>query len=241
MNAIKREFISDVYEFKTNTALEANFEVSLPYPTSRKIYRHSSNEGSVIEFDMYGSKVKLFVADAKYRAVKQWGAYGVDTALGNFNNDINSINPADSDNKQDPLDYNLTDVELQSRFSTLRTISTAKASTDILMQYNDTEAAHWCRAQSIDGIGNLDLPNIYELMVIYLEADNLDALDPTAGQYPNMMLGHQATNGRFYNTSGRYWSSTEFNNNQARHVRYDGQATNSSKQRSYGTIPVKEL
>lgn len=215
--------------------------------SNRKIYRHPSNEGSVIEFDMYGAQVKLFVADAKYRTVKPWGASGTDASLDIFAGDCQYINPSDdSDNRSGPLSYNLTDQELQARFPRFKADKTAKENTDVLMTYNDTEAAHWCRAQNISGVGALDLPNIYELMVIYLESDNLDALDPTAEQYPNMMLGYKmlgykATDGRFYNTSGYTWSSTEHNPYGARSVNYRGRVIWDGKTNSCGVVPVKEL
>ena len=58
--------ITDSYEFLVDTTLEAQWEDQV-LPSVRRIYRHSSNEGSVIEFDYWGAKKKLFVADAKYR------------------------------------------------------------------------------------------------------------------------------------------------------------------------------
>ena len=183
----------------------------------RKIYRHESGEGSVIEFDMYGTPVKLFVADAKYRAIKEWRLNHVDTPLDNFQEDYRWINPGNvPDDESKPLSYSLTDQELQAQFPSFKSDKTARQNTDVLMQCNndmdddldnDNEAVHWCRAQNIPGIGNLDLPNIYELMIIYLEADNIDTLDPTSGQYPDMMLGYKSTYGRFRRL--RPWSSTE--------------------------------
>ena len=185
----------------------------------RKIYRHSSNEGSVIEFDMYGTPIKLFVADAKYRAVKPWRTSGADTSLNNFMGDYQCINPnAGSDDRGSPLSYNLTDQELQAQFPGFKTDKTAKENTDALMTYNDTEAA-----------------------VLYLEADNLDALDPTAEQYPDMMLGYKATNGRFYNIFGYTWSSTEHGSSHARVIGWSGDAFDDTVGNNYGVVPVKEL
>lgn len=110
------------------------------------------------------------------------------------------------------------------------------------MTYDDTEAAHWCRAQNISGVGNLDLPNIYELIVIYLESDNIDTLDPTAEQYPDMMLGYKATNGRFNSVLYQYLTSTECSHSHIRDVRSNGFAGNLGKYGdSYGVVPVKEL
>lgn len=210
--------------------------------SDRKIYRHFSNEGSVIEFDMYGTPIKLFVADAKYRDVKPWRTRSTDASVDNFMGDYHRINPiADGDDRGSPLSYNLTDQELQARFPSFKTDKTAKENTDALMTYDDTEAAHWCRAQNISGVGALDLPNIYELVVLYLEADNIDALDPTAEQYPNMMLGYKATNGRFYNIFGYTWSSTEHGSSHARVIGWSGDVFGDTVHNNYGVIPVKEL
>ena len=46
------EIIQDSHQFLVNTTLVAQWQDTLPYPTTRKIYRHESNEGSVIEFDL---------------------------------------------------------------------------------------------------------------------------------------------------------------------------------------------
>ena len=56
--------ILDAHEFHVDATLQAQYE-----PFRRSIYRHSSNEGSVIEFDYWGTPMKLFVADAKYRGL----------------------------------------------------------------------------------------------------------------------------------------------------------------------------
>ena len=212
---------------------------------NRKIYRHSSNEGSVIEFNMYGKAVKLFVADAKYRAVKPWRTYGADTSLDNFRGDYRCINPiADGDDRGGALSYNLTDQEIQTRFRRFMVDKTAKENTDALMTYDDTEAAHWCRAQNISGVGDLDLPNAYELMVIYLESDRLDALDPTASSYPQYMLGCKNPNGRFSpESNNRYWTSTEVSAERAITVDNEGDLNinNGVKTSARGVLPVKEI
>ena len=223
----------------------------------RKIYRHESGEGSVIEFDMYGTPVKLFVADAKYRAIKEWRLNHVDTPLDNFQEDYRWINPGNApDDESKPLSYSLTDQELQAQFPSFKSDKTARQNTDVLMQCNndmdddfdnDNEAVHWCRAQNIPGIGNLDLPNIYELMIIYLEADNIDTLDPTLGQYPDMMLGHKSTYGRFRQL--RPWSSTEgyivdgtsYGARSITEEGYVGEYTRLPDIGMSGVLPVKEL
>lgn len=209
----------------------------------RKIYRHSSDAGSVIEFDYWGTPVKLFVADAKYRANKIWGLQGTDTPLVNLQDDFHYISPRNTgDPRNQPLAYEVSDTELQAKFPSFKADRTARENTDVLITYDETQAAHWCRTQVIDGVGALDLPNIYELMVIYLEADQIDALDPTAEQYPWLALGYKATNGRFFNISGMVWSSTEYSAKGARPANCHGFVGYGSKNyESLGVAPVKEL
>lgn len=211
--------------------------------SERKIYRHKSGEGSVIEFDMYGTPVKLFVADAKYRTNKIWGLQGTDTPLENFMDDYLYISPKNTGDERDsPLFYQLSDAELQNKFPSFIEDKTAKYNTDVLMEYSQASAAHWCREQNIDGIGRLDLPNLYELMVIYLESDRLDTLDPTCEMFPTMKLGCSAPRGRFFNTSALCWSSTEATAKGARLVNCHGYVGYGSKNYdSLGVIPVKEL
>lgn len=209
----------------------------------RKIYRHSSDAGSVIELNMFGAPVKLFVADAKYRTNKIWGLQGTDTPLVNLQDDFHYISPRNTgDPRNQPLAYEVSDTELQAKFPSFKADGTARENTDVLMTYDETQAAHWCRTQVIDGVGALDLPNIYELMVIYLEADRIDALDPTAEQYPWLALGYKATNGRFFNISGMVWSSTEYSAKGARPANCHSFVGYGSKNyESLGVVPVKEL
>lgn len=213
----------------------------VPQIFKRKIYRHSSNEGSVIEFDFYGTPMKMFVADAKYRSNgKHYGQYQVDLPLKGFLIE-GYINPSDiGDDQSSALTYNLTDQELQDRFPSFSTVETAKAATDILMQYDDTDAAHHCRAQVIDSVGALDLPNIYELIILYLESDNIDALDPSADDHPELKLGCTNPNGRFNGNSA--WASTEYDLNSSRVVMKTGDANHLFKNEDLISVyPILEV
>lgn len=237
------EIIQDSHKFLVNTTLIAQWEDTLPYPTTRKIYRHESNEGSVIEFDMFGKKVKLFVADAKYRGT---GTYGVDSdvELKAYNQDDKLIMASQP---TAALSSNLTDAELQARFPSFSTVETAKVATSYLYSRNQAgTAAYFCRSKSISGVGTLDIPNIYELMVIFLESDNIDSLDPAASTKQNFMLGFKATNGRFdFNGSNieptGIVSCTYGKTGSPRIVNNDGDCTFGASNSGYGVIPVKEL
>lgn len=183
---------------------------------SRKIYRHESNKGSVIEFtDVNGEVKHLFVADAAFRdsgiacaervvrSVDSWGDSWSADLFGKY-----GYTPIDK-----PLDYNLSDDEVKRRLGYLgdvRDISPAAENTTDLAQspYNmEYCAAKDCRKVEVDGIGSLDLPTIYELAIIFLEAENIDALDPTVSENPGLMLGSKGANHRF---GGQYGNGCHF-------------------------------
>ena len=203
---------------------------------------------------MFGKKVKLFVADAKYRALGlTWGRYNVSYALNPHRTGNQHYINGTADNKDAPLSYNKSDSEvaLLTAIAALKDAPSAKDATDILMKYSETEAAHHCRQQYIAGVGSLDLPNLYELVILYLEADNIDALDPTAQSYPDQMLGYKASSGRFYDTNRYYWSSAEYSETSAWGIGYNGYintenwnstaGTHGGKASLAGVAPVKEL
>ena len=201
----------------------------------------------MIEFDYWGTPMKLFVADAKYRAV----ALAYDTTPQSHGNPqlvgvVEDYFNGSADNKDEALSYTKDDAWIQSTYAELRNDGTAKSNTDFLMKFTTTEAAHHCRNQDIPGIGPLDLPNLYQLIILYLESDNIDALDPTVESNRGKALGRVGSYGRFYFGNppmGYVWSSTE---NSARHawlVGYDGGAIRSTSGQQYddSVVPVKEL
>lgn len=202
---------------------------------SRKVYRHESDKGSVIEFDMYGKKMKMFVVDAAYRPEP--------TVVGTFGVDIHDLKYFDTEysefNKLQP-----SDSQLQGVFKELAKDLSAKENTDILVRYK-SNAAKACRNISIKELGNLDLPNLYELMVIYQEADTLDALDPTFNRHKHAGLGTNSNLGKFnYDHCWHYCSSTLDGEYTVRFVDANGRASYSkfmSKADKYGIIPIKEL
>ena len=120
--------------------------------------------------------MKLFVADAKYRATKlsydttqrPHGGPQLDVTHDYFNES--------ADDPTEALTYNKDDAWIQSTYAVLKDDGTAKSNTDFLMKYSSTQAAHHCRNQNIPGVGELDLPNLYELIILYLESDNIDKI-----------------------------------------------------------------
>ena len=190
-------------------------------------------------------KVKLFVADAKYRASDLiYDSSLKDHANPNITASDFCINGSADDPKQ-ALTYNKTDTELQNILSAFENDDAAWINTNALVKSSTAKAAHHCRSQNISGIGTLDLPNLYELVVMYLEADNIDALDPTFNSNKLMGLGMKSTNGRFSSggTGRGYWSSTEYSSQYAWGIWCDGTLIGRSnwQNKSLCVAPVKEL
>ena len=193
---------------------------------------------------LFGKKVKLFVADAKYRALDLvYDSPRADHSNPNITASDFYISGSADDPKQ-ALNYNKTDTELQTLLAAFKNDGTALTNTNALMKSSNTEAAHHCREQNIVNIGTLDLPNLYELVVMYLEADNIDALDPTFNSNKLMGLGMNSTSGRFYSGTNRsYWSSTESINTWAWGVWCDGLLSSQTNWQNTArcVAPVKEL
>ena len=236
--------ISDGYSFIKDTNLIAQYAASQISPSGRKIYRHPNGQGSVLEFDYWGRTMKLFVADAKYRSA--W-ALEYDTAWQDHGlpkmDDKGDWLPHGSDSSYtSPLTWIMTDKEWQDKWPKLREDGTAKSNTDRLMQFSTTDAARHCRNQNVPGIGALDLPNIYELFIMCMEADKIDEMDPTFEQYKDRGLGCKATYGRFnYMNRNAVWSSSEYSSDSARYVSYYSTVNYNVQHLRFGVAPVKEL
>ena len=241
-----QNIILDAHTFNTDTSLLAQREqqqTDQVLPSGRRIYRHSSNEGSVIEFDYWGSPIKLFVADAKYRAANlaydttrlSHGSSRLSVTTNYFNGSV--------DDPTEALTYTKDDAWIQSKYAALKNDGTAKSNTDKLMGYSTTQAAHHCRNQNISGVGQLDLPNLYELIILYLESDNIDALDPTVESNMDKALGMMNAYGCFALDDNSYvWSSTDSTSGYAWVVYCNGYADDPAQYYFYGgVVPVKEL
>lgn len=191
---------------------------------------------------MFGKAVKLFVADAKYRGnglaydrVEEDNGNPKITAGGGYIN-------GRADPYSKPLTYNKTDNEVQRWMSSLASDGTAEQNTSILIKFDTATAAHYCRSQNIASVGSLDLPNLYELIILFLESDNIDALDPTAETNRDNMLGFKSTRGRFsINPNGVTHSSTESSSYNNWWINRDGLVYADGKRNPLAVIPVKEL
>lgn len=224
--------------------------IAAPIKGVRDIRRHSSNQGSVITFDMFGVRTELFIADAKYRASLRWSSGKFSSKYLKYLStncfDIKYINPSRAlYDSFKPLKISLLDKDLSLRFFLLSHRESAKDNTDVLVDNQLSEAAAWCRDITVEPIGQLDLPSLYELIVIYLESDRIDALDPTlavGAECRELALGKLNPNGRFnLNQTLGVWSSTLFNVDGIRMVDTSGYTGADAMSGIRGIVPVKEL
>lgn len=238
----------------TNTTFKKE---NIPCKTAggRVIGRHVNWEGSVINFDQYGTRTNLFVPDAKFRNFT-----GRELSSGNgwttqlHNPILNfgtgaSTNLLESDKNSDQYFNNveyLTDIQLQELLnSTLSGNSfkddfTAKEGTDAILNTLDPNslAGTYVRSLVPTDLQECNLPNIYELAVIWLESDNIDSIDTTINEFNNLRLGSP---NRF--NTGKYWSCTEIYGGQFRglYISYTGYISFNARYTSYKVIPVLEL
>ena len=88
-----------------------------------------------------------------------------------------------------------------------------------------------------------DLPNIQQLMRIYVEADFIDSLDPTITLYPTKALGLRNPNGfwKFSETSNLAVSSTDYSKTNIRIISSAQGCSNISKSNTLNVIPILEI
>ena len=198
---------------------------------------------------------KMEVIDAAYRntsiAYAPSSAYNYDnTALTNFSSAGNDgswyIYNNTSYSYTTALTSVFTNSLICSQWRNLYSDKTAKENTDAWMAnsyFNKSGyAPYWTRSLTVDG-GNWDIPNEFQLMVIFCCSDLLDEMDPTFSSNKSKGLGYKATNGRFRmnTTYARIWSSTESSSDAVRYVGYTGNCLYVNKTSTYGVVPIREL
>ncbi len=207
--------------------------------------------------------LRMEVVDAQYRGNKlKFGTFKKDSSLKNHNTIgahggwyFNDTVPTIDCQTELPPDFNAT--QLYTNWNNLKTDLTAKENCDVWMTYatvsDSTTAAdggpivgvpavQYTRELVVDGNG-WNLPNIYQLMIIFILSEELDALDPTAFANPTKALGMYA------NPAGRWvfdgengaWSSTEYNSERTRYVYYTSLCDHNRKYMARMVIPIREL
>ena len=222
-------------------------------PSGRLLYMNATNDGIVMEhqFTKDGSTAKFVIALAKDRTKKKFGTYGTDMpGLTNYTT-ANKSGSWYLDGASNTGVITKTDAQMRAEWFDSIDEKTAKQNCDIWMTKNSTTdtqgivgvpAVAYCRSVRIGGVV-CDLPNEQELMLMRLEANAIDSLDPTVAQYPTYALGSANTAG-FWNFGGPAiaFSSTEYSSTNVRYVGSSGACHGANKKNNeYGVAPVREI
>lgn len=203
----------------------------------RKLWRHPSNMGTVMEFND-GQDRKVLILDAKYRAkgLMMTSDDETDTSLPNYSqyntNDTRYIDGGSSDITPSAC-ASLTDATLNSLWANSIDANTSKYNTDVWLTKPDCDCATHCRSIKVNGVG-CDIPNIQISIRIYCEGVLLDELDPTVSLYPKFKLNH------WFN-KGALWSSSELSTSEVLAVVWNGIHGNGPKYFPYDVCPVLEI
>ena len=177
----------------------------LPVDTGRKLYRHSSGMGTVMEYiDADASKKKVLILDASYRSTGKSASTNVcpatlkqiapsatediSNAAGNqyvigFADATRLLMPDSYLNRVWPAD------KVDSHSSAYNTQQWLELATD-------PAAAQYASAITVVGTA-CQVPNLNVALRIFIEANNLDALDPTLSANATKALGDANPNGFF--------------------------------------------
>lgn len=216
----------------------------------RRLYRHSSDMGSVLEFND-GKDRKVVILDAAYRkGGMTFGTYRVESPLANYTSlNINNNMDIDGDNDYDaninhPV---IEDSELNRLWVGMIDTNTSRQNCDVWMTYSGVSdgsvdgvpMVEYCRGILVDNVP-CDLPNIQICMRILCEANNIDLLDPTVDEHKELALGDTNPSGFFYGKS--ITSSTEAANIGICGVYANGSVRSIGKLYAFMTaVPVLEL
>lgn len=240
----------------TTTNTERGFALSRsPNDISTIVTYKSPADG---ETDM-----KMEVIDAAYRANKcKFGTFKKNTSLKDCNTIgahggwyFNDTVPTVDCQEELPPDYNATN--LYANWSNLKNDLSAKENCDVWMTFTDytdstaladggpitgVPAVQYARGLTVDG-GGWQVPNMYQLIVIFLLSEEIDALDPTAFANPTKALGRHANPaGRFvFDGENAAWSSTEYNADRVRYMYSNGLCDHNRKFFGRAVIPIREI
>ncbi len=220
-------------------------------PSGRTLQRHNSGKGTIVTWYNYAKSQQesFVVVDAQYRVKKGWGnvavsglnTYTTSNTSGNWHLDGTGFMTIA--NGRWPC--TMTDQALYDLWKNSFDTNTAKQNTDVLIANSTThKAAYYCRGVRL-GTEACDLPNITQLQIIAIEADQLDAMDPTAedkATYAFGALNSESTTAYMY---PYWWSSTYYGTSDdscyARGVKYNGFCGFSLGSNPGSIVPVLEL
>ena len=219
----------------------------------RNVYRHETLPGSVIEYNEFGTAKNLLVVDAAYRGTAQWRTSNTDipginnwphyyapTCTGNVIDSTTGY--VDLRSIADLISYEskLTDAHFQSALTATLApvIQTAKEATDLMIADGNCPAAQFCRSQSVSI--EMQLPNIYQALVMYAMGDVIDSLDPTLAANADKALGKYTNTYRWFSGDDA-WSSTAHSSANACLMYSRGRTNGTTKTYTYSVAPVAEL
>lgn len=224
----------------------------LPVDTGRKLYRHSSGMGTVMEYiDADASKKKVLILDASYRSTGKSASTLVCPST------LKQIAPSATEDIKNAVGNNYVTgfadaARLNMSDSYLNIIWPADKVDSHSSAYNtqqwlelatDPAAAQYASAITVAGTA-CQVPNLNVALRIFIEANNLDALDPTLSANATKALGDANPNGFFgidtttksLATSSIGWSSPGYM------IRVSNNAANKiTPTTTLGICPVLEL
>lgn len=221
-------------------------------PGGRILYRHASNKGTVMEFND-GKPRSVLVLDAQYRDKRVWGAYNYDMpSLTNYTT-MNSRNDWFLNTSNGPninAATAMTDAQVNALWVNSIDANTSRQNCDLWMSRNEQSDAQgisgvpavaYARSVTVDG-KPCDVPNIQTLMRVFLEANELDNLDPTVATNKTKAFGVQNSIG-FWDSMGTATtcSSTEQGNYSVRRVFGYGLCSATHKNGECYVVLVQEL
>lgn len=176
----------------------------LTVDTGRKLYRHSSGMGTVMEYiDADASKKKVLILDASYRSTGKSASTLVCPST------LKQIAPSATEDISNAIRNNyvtgFADARLSMPDSYLNIIWPADKVDSHSSAYNtqqwlelatDPAAAQYASAITVAGTA-CQVPNLNVALRIFIEANNLDALDPTLSANATKALGDANPNGFF--------------------------------------------
>lgn len=177
----------------------------LPVDTGRKLYRHSSGMGTVMEYvDADASKKKILILDASYRST---GTSASNIACPST---LKQLAPSATEDISNAIGNNYvtgfadaTRLSMSDSYLNIvwpRDKVDSKSSAYNTQQWlelaQDPAAAQYASAITVAGAA-CQVPNLNVALRIFIEANTLDALDPTLSANATKALGDANPNGFF--------------------------------------------
>lgn len=211
-------------------------------PSGRIITRHENNKGSIITYKLNGQTRRLFVADAVYRSNSY--AWKNSNTLNpelfqHKNTQISSGRFYFKDTSTTSYLDEFTDASLTERFSgfyenELSEPYTPEHLTDLM---TNSPAKNYVRNLTWYE-GGLSIPTMIDLIVMYIEGDYIDRLDPTVSANSSKALGKYNANSMRWMNGSNARSCQQYDGINSQDVWRIGQIECSTKNGNHYILPV---